>query len=114
MAKLRVQRRLTEIRAIDLRFRTYETQQFLNNQTQVALSKEDINQLNQHTEGWVAGLQLAALALQSSNQNYNDVIRTFAGSDRYVMDYVISDILEQLSPAVCIFLVETVDTQSFM
>ncbi|MEM7539503.1 MAG: LuxR C-terminal-related transcriptional regulator [Chloroflexota bacterium] len=107
LAKLRVQQRLTEIRAIDLRFRMHETQQFLINQTQIELSNEDINQLDQHTDGWVAGLQLAALALQSSNQSYGDVIRTFSGSDRYVMDYVINDVLEQLPPAVRTFLVET-------
>jgi LuxR family maltose regulon positive regulatory protein len=101
LARLRARGQLTELRAADLRFSSAETVEFLNQVMGLDLSVEDIAALETRTEGWIAGLQLAALALQgtTSMQRREDgasLIKSFTGSHRFVLDYLIEEVLEQL------------------
>jgi LuxR family maltose regulon positive regulatory protein len=112
LARLRVRGQLTEIRATDLRFTSSEAAEFLNRMMGLDLSAEDIAALEARTEGWIAGLQLAALALQGpiSMQGRKDaasLIQAFAGSHRYVLDYLVEEVLEQQSESVQAFLLQT-------
>jgi len=70
------------------------------------LSAEDIAGLESRTEGWIAGLQLAALSMQG-HDDATSLIQSFAGSHRYVLDYLIEEVLEQQSESVQTFLLET-------
>lgn len=106
LGRWRVRRQLTEIRAEDLRFTGDEAAQFLNETMRLSLSGEDIRTLEARTEGWVAGLQLAALSLQKS-ANPGEVISAFAGSHRYVADYLTDEVLSNQSEAVRVFLMKT-------
>ncbi|HSR29018.1 MAG TPA: AAA family ATPase, partial [Anaerolineae bacterium] len=105
LARLRARGQLTEVRATDLRFTTSEAAEFLNQAMGLALSADDIAALERRTEGWIAGLQLAALALQGtfSMQGRRDTtsfIESFTGSHRYVLDYLVEEVLEQQSESV--------------
>jgi LuxR family maltose regulon positive regulatory protein len=93
LARLRARGQLTELRATDLRFSSSEAAEFLNQVMGLDLSAEDIAALETRTEGWIAGLQLAALALQGtfSMQGHKDTtgfIKSFTGSHRFVLDYL--------------------------
>jgi LuxR family maltose regulon positive regulatory protein len=97
---------------MDLRFTASEAAEFLNQVMGLALSPEDVAALEARTEGWIAGLQLAALALQGplSMQGRGDaseLVRAFTGSHRYVLDYLIEEVLEQQPPSVQSFLLQT-------
>ncbi|HSR33946.1 MAG TPA: LuxR family transcriptional regulator, partial [Anaerolineae bacterium] len=112
LARLRARGQLTELRATDLRFTTSEAAEFLNQAMGLALSPEDIAALEERTEGWIAGLQLAALALQGtfSMQGHRDTssfVESFTGSHRYVLDYLVEEVLEQQSESVRTFLLQT-------
>jgi LuxR family maltose regulon positive regulatory protein len=112
LARLRARGQLTELRAVDLRFTSSEAAEFLNRMMGLNLSAEDIAALENRTEGWIAGLQLAALALQGpiSMQGRDDVaslIESFSGSHRFVLDYLIEEVLEQQSQSVQTFLLQT-------
>jgi LuxR family maltose regulon positive regulatory protein len=103
---------LTELRAIDLRFTPSEAADFLNGAMGLDLSAEDVATLEDRTEGWIAGLQLAALALQgrrsaSSEQDAKAFISSFGGSHRFVLDYLIEEVIEQQSEAKQSFLLKT-------
>ena len=106
LGRWRVRGRLTEIRADDLRFNEAEAAQFLNQSMGLALSADDIRTLEARTEGWVAGLQLAALSLQKS-ANPGEVISAFAGSNRYVADYLTDEVLSRQSETLRDFLLTT-------
>ncbi len=106
LGRWRVRGQLTEIRADDLRFTEEETAQFLNQTMGLSLSAEDIRTLEARTEGWVAGLQLAALSLQKSS-NPSEVISAFAGSNRYVAEYLTDEVLSRQSEALRDFLLKT-------
>lgn len=106
LPKLRVQRALLEIYAEDLRFDKVETTAFLNQVMRLNLSKDAIDTLEQRTEGWVAGLQLAALSLQNEPDR-TKVIKAFAGDDRFVTDYLASEVLERQAPPIQNFLLRT-------
>jgi LuxR family maltose regulon positive regulatory protein len=106
LARLRVRNQLTEIRAADLRFTTTEAENFLNQVMNLDLSSEDIHALENRTEGWVAGLQLAALSIQGT-QDATEFIESFTGSHRYVLDYLIEEVLEQQSETIQRFLLRT-------
>jgi LuxR family maltose regulon positive regulatory protein len=98
LARLRGQGQLTEMRATDLRFSTSEAAEFLNRVMGLDLSADDISALETRTEGWIAGLHLAALALQGpvSMRGQRDptrVVKSFTGSHRYVLDYLIEEVL---------------------
>ena len=109
LSRLRVRGQLCEIRAADLRFSVDETAVFLNDQLNLNCAKEAISTLNQHTEGWAAGLQLAALALQSSGAKASpsEFVAAFSGSDRFLADYLIDEVLLRQETAVQHFLQRT-------
>lgn len=105
-ARLRAQGELTELRAADLRFTTVEAATFLNRVTGLSLSPEDVRILETRTEGWVAGLQLAALSMRDSS-DVPGFLAAFAGSHRFVLDYLVEEVLEATPPDVREFLLQT-------
>ena len=109
LSRLRVRRQLCEVRAADLRFSEGETAVFLNTLLQLNCTDEAISVLNLRTEGWAAGLQLAALALQSpaANASPSDFITAFSGSDRFLTDYLIDEVLSRQEADVQTFLRRT-------
>jgi len=106
LARLRARGQLTELRATDLRFTSSEAADFLNRVMDLDLSPEDIVALENRTEGWIAGLQLAAISIQGRNDTPS-LIRSFTGSHRYVLDYLVEEVLEQQSEIVRTFLLQT-------
>jgi LuxR family maltose regulon positive regulatory protein len=106
LARLRARSHLTELRAADLRFTTSEAAAFLNQVMGLSLSAADIAALEGHTEGWIAGLQLAALSLQG-HQDVPGFIRAFAGDHRYIVDYLVEEVLQGLPEPVRCFLLQT-------
>ena len=109
LARLRANNRLTDVRAADLRFTPDEAAQFLNQCMQLGLGAEDVDTLLAHTEGWAVGLQLAALAIQSSAtpQNPRATIERFGGSNRYVLEYLVEQVLSRQPEPVQQFLAQT-------
>ncbi len=106
LARYRVQDQITELRAANLRFTEAEATSFLNEIMELHLSEEDIKALENRTEGWIAGLQLAAISMQGQN-NVTAFIDTFTGSHRLVLDYLIEEVLEQQSENDQEFLLKT-------
>jgi LuxR family maltose regulon positive regulatory protein len=106
LARLRARGQLTELRAADLRFTESEAAEFLNQVMGLKLSPENIAALEARTEGWIAGLQLAAVSMQG-NKDTNDFIESFTGSHRFVMDYLVEEVLKRLSENVQTFLLRT-------
>jgi LuxR family maltose regulon positive regulatory protein len=96
LARWRARGQMTEIRTADLRFAPDEAAAFLQVMG-LNLSAEDVAKLETRTEGWIAGLQMAALALQSSAlpAQKREFIQSFAGSQRYILDYLVEEVLEQ-------------------
>jgi LuxR family maltose regulon positive regulatory protein len=112
LARLRARGQLTELRAIDLRFSVAEAAEFFNQAMGLNLSAEQVAALEMRTEGWIAGLQLAALALQGqrSGPGHKDIaafIDSFSGSHHFVLDYLIEEVLEQQPAGVQHFLLQT-------
>jgi LuxR family maltose regulon positive regulatory protein len=112
LARLRARDQLTELRAADLRFTHAEVAEFLNQAMSLQLSAEDITALEARTEGWITGLQLAALALQGSlsMQGHPDTsrfIKSFTGSHRFVLDYLVEEVLQQQTERIRSFLLQT-------
>jgi len=106
LARLRARGQLTELRATDLRFSTVEAAEFLNRVMGLDLSPEDIAALENRTEGWIAGLQLAAISMQG-HKDSSSIIQSFTGSHRFILDYLIEEVLEQQSEGVQTFLLQT-------
>lgn len=106
LARLRARRQLTELRAAELRFTSDEAAHFLNQVMGLRLSAEDIEALETRTEGWIAGLQLAAISMQS-HQDIPEFIRAFAGDNHYIVDYLIEEVLERQPETVRRFLLQT-------
>ena len=106
LARLRARAQLTELRVTDLRFTPLEATEFLNRVMGLTLSEEDIAALEAHTEGWIAGLQLAAISMQG-HQDSASFIKSFTGSHRFVMDYLVEEVLQQQSESVQTFLLRT-------
>ncbi len=106
LARLRATDQLTELRATDLRFTSSEAAEFLNQVMGLGLSAEDITALETRTEGWIAGLQLAAISLQGK-EDTTKIIKSFSGSHRLVLDYLFEEVLEQQPESVQIFLLQT-------
>src|SRR6266700_1390373 len=106
LARLRVGSYLTELRAVDLRFTPSEAAEFLNQGMGLNLSAEDIVALETRTEGWIAGLHLAALSLQGQ-QDATGFIKSFTGSHHFVLDYLVEEVLQQQSESVQTFLLRT-------
>jgi LuxR family maltose regulon positive regulatory protein len=106
LARWRSRGQMAEVRAHDLRFRRDEAGAFLSQVMGLRLSTEEIDRLEARTEGWIAGLQLAALSLQG-RQEVSSFIQTFAGDDRYVIDYLVEEVLQRQPAAVQGFLLQT-------
>ena len=106
LARLRVRGQLTELRAADLRFTPAETAEFLNQMMGLNISAENIAALETRTEGWIAGLQLAAISMQGP-QDTASFIKSFTGSHHFVLDYLIEEVLAQQSESIQTFLLRT-------
>ena len=104
--RLRGRDMLTELRAADLRFTSSEVADFLNRVMGLNLATEDIAALETRTEGWIAGLQLAAISLQGRS-DVTQLIKTFSGSHRLVLDYLIEEVLNQQPDDIQKFLLQT-------
>jgi LuxR family maltose regulon positive regulatory protein len=106
LARLRARGHLTEVRATDLRFTQSEAAAFLTQVMALPLSAQDIAALERRTEGWIAGLHLAALALQGQ-PDATSFISSFTGSHHFVLDYLVAEVLGQQSERVQTFLLRT-------
>jgi len=106
LARLRARGQLAELRAADLRFTPSEAAEFLKGAMGLSLSAEDIAALETRTEGWIAGLQLAAISLQGRKDATN-FVESFTGSHHFVLDYLVEEVLGQQSESVQAFLLRT-------
>jgi LuxR family maltose regulon positive regulatory protein len=106
LPRLRVRGLLTEMRAADLRFTVEETAVFLNRVTGLELSAAEIASLEKRTEGWIAGLQLAALSMQG-RVDVHGFIEAFAGDDRYIVEYLVDEVLQRQPEHIRHFLLQT-------
>lgn len=118
LSRLRARDQLTELRASDLRFTASEAAEFLNNVMGLNLPAQDVAALETRTEGWIAGLQLASLALRGKvavggqlaargQQDAGGIIQSFTGGHHFVLDYLVEQVLEQQSESVQRFLLYT-------
>jgi LuxR family maltose regulon positive regulatory protein len=109
LSRLRARGELTEVRTDELRFTAQESATFLNQVAGLDLASDQIRALESRTEGWVAGLQLAALSLHGLQRDDEVAafIAAFAGSHRYVMDYLIEEVFNRQPPDVQAFLLQT-------
>ncbi len=106
LARLRARGQLTELRAADLRFSPAEAANFLNQVMGLNLSEKEIVALETRTEGWIAGLQLAALSMRGQ-QDVPGFIQAFAGDHRYIVDYLVAEVLQRQPEPVRSFLLQT-------
>ncbi|MGB0384752.1 MAG: LuxR C-terminal-related transcriptional regulator [Ardenticatenaceae bacterium] len=106
LSRLRARAQLSELRTADLRFTPDEAATFLNLVTGLEVSADDVAALESRTEGWIAGLQLAALSMQGTD-DISGFINTFTGTHRYIIDYLADEVLLQCSEAVKGFLLQT-------
>jgi LuxR family transcriptional regulator, maltose regulon positive regulatory protein len=106
LARLRARGELVEVRAADLRFTLDEVAAYLNDVTGLDLAASDIAALEGRTEGWIAALQLAALSMQGRD-DLAGFIAGFAGDDRYIVDYLVDEVLGRQPAHVRSFLVQT-------
>ncbi len=109
LSRLRARGQLTELRAADLRFTPAEATDFLNQVMGLNLSTEDIAALETRTEGWIAGLQLAALAMlaMQAHQDTASFVQSFTGSHHFVLDYLVEEVLQQQPVNIQTFLLRT-------
>ena len=103
---LRTQNQVLELHEKDLRFSLRETESFFNEKNGLGLSKDHIASLDDRTEGWIAGLRLAALAMEG-REDIDRFVRDFAGSNRYVLDYLADEVFNRQSENVQRFLLKT-------
>ncbi len=106
LSRLRARNQLAEVRAADLRFTPDEAGAFLNHVMRLNLSPADVTALLSSTEGWAAGLQLAALSWQQ-RADQPEHLRAITGSDRYVLDYLMEEVLQRQTEDVQTFLLQT-------
>jgi len=106
LARLRARGQLVELRAADLRFTAEEAAAFLNQVMALNLESEEISLLETRTEGWIAGLQLAALSMQGQPDQSN-FIKSFSGSHVFILDYLTEEILERQPDSIRQFLLHT-------
>ena len=112
LSRLRARGQMTEVRVDDLRFAPAEATAFLNQAMDLDLAAGEISVLQSRTEGWIAGLQLAALSIESRGpdqgaQGLSDFVQAFAGDDRYVVDYLMEEVLRCQPEPVQTFLLQT-------
>ena len=130
LARMRARLKMIELRAEDLRFQSDEAALFLNEVMKLNISAKDIEALEQQTEGWIVGLQMAALSMRS-REDKTEFIRAFTGTHRFILDYLVeevlnqlpndienfllkSSILEQMSIEMCDFVLDRTDSQSIL
>ncbi len=106
LARMRARGQLCEIRLTDLQFTMDETAKFLNELMQLDLSPRGVAALEEHTEGWVTGLQLAALSLKGCTDK-DERIDSFSGSHRYLVEYLMEEVINRQSKEVQEFLTST-------
>ena len=106
LARLRGRGELVEIRAADLRFTPVEAAAYLSEVMDLVLTARDVAALEERTEGWIAALQLAALSMQGRD-DVAAFIAGFAGDDRYVVDYLVEEVLQRQPAPVRNFLLQT-------
>jgi LuxR family maltose regulon positive regulatory protein len=99
LARLRSKSCLLELRLADLRFTPAEAAEFLNRTMGLTVSDEDVARLTKRTEGWIAGLQIAALSMQDT-ADIPGFISTLTGSHHYIFDYLLEEILGRQPPEV--------------
>jgi len=112
LPRWRARGQLLELRMSDLRFSAEESAAFLRQALDIPLTLEEISALDSRTEGWAVGLQLAALALQAQTRNQagqeaSGFIRHFSGSNRYILDYLVEEVLQRQPEVVQRFLLQT-------
>lgn len=106
LSRLRARNQMTELRVTDLSFTHDETTVFLNEMMKLGLSEQELAILESRTEGWIAGLQLAALSMQGHN-DISAFIQTFAGDERHIVDYLAEEVLNLQPAHVQDFLLQT-------
>jgi LuxR family maltose regulon positive regulatory protein len=106
LARFRGRGEITEIRIEDLRFTYAETTEFLDRCMQLSLVSEEISSLETRTEGWIAGLQMSALSMHDLADK-SRFIRALSGSHRYIMDYLVEEVLNRQPPDIQEFLLKT-------
>jgi LuxR family maltose regulon positive regulatory protein len=106
LARLRARREMTELRTRDLRFTSAETASFLNDVMGLDLSPEDVAALEARTEGWIVGLQMAALSMRG-RRDASGFIKALSGSHRFILDYLVEEVLERQARDVQDFLLNT-------
>jgi LuxR family transcriptional regulator, maltose regulon positive regulatory protein len=106
LSRLRAGGQITELRAADLRFTSEEAATFLTDAMDLNLSAEDVAALVARTEGWIAGLQLAALSMQR-REDIAGFITAFTGDNRYIIDYLVEEVLHQQPERTRTFLLRT-------
>jgi len=106
LARLRARNQLNELRAPDLRFTREEAEAFLNKVSGLGLSAEQVAALDDRTEGWAAGLQLAAQAM-SGLDDIPTFVRAFTGSHRYILDYLVDEVFSRQTEETRLFLQKT-------
>ena len=104
--RLRARYQISELRVADLRFSPHETAAFLNDVMRLDLSAADVEALETRTEGWIAGLQLAALSMQGQKDT-TGFIDSFTGSHRFVLDYLVEEVLGRQPERIQTFLLRT-------
>jgi LuxR family maltose regulon positive regulatory protein len=109
---MRAKGQMVEMRINDLRFTLEESNQFLNHKMRLDLQPTSITTLGQRTEGWVAGLQMAALSLHELDDS-TQFIEDFAGDNRFVADYLISEVLDRQPEHIRDFLLQTAVVDRF-
>ncbi|MBE0696662.1 MAG: tetratricopeptide repeat protein, partial [Anaerolineaceae bacterium] len=112
LARRRSRGQLCEVRAAGLRFNLEEAGEFLNHSMQLALEADDVAVLETRTEGWIAGLQLAAISLQGCD-NRRSFIASFHGEDRFIADYLVEEVLQLQPEHIQAFLLHTALLQRF-
>jgi LuxR family maltose regulon positive regulatory protein len=106
LARLRARREMVELRSRDLRFTSQEAVTFLKQVMKLNLSPEDVAALKERTEGWIVGLQMAALSMRGRD-DLSGFVRAFSGSQRFVLDYLVEEVLERQPGDVQEFLLQT-------
>jgi LuxR family maltose regulon positive regulatory protein len=106
LARFRARSQITELREKNLRFNKLEVIQFLNEIMRLRLDEEAIALLDERTEGWIAGLQMAALSMRD-RKDIDTFVKNFSGTNRYILDYLLEEVLANQSKDIQQFLLET-------
>ncbi len=112
LARLRANNQLTEIRAKELRFSSQDAARFLNEVLNLSLSAADVATLEAKTEGWIVGLQLAALSIRDRTDP-STFIANLSGSHRFILDYLTEQVLRQQPDEIQHFLLQTAILDKF-